>query len=157
ADRSRDSRAAIGQSVLRFSGALSVGERIPVELLETLPLPDDPVLASWASALNAAGHFAYLLDASWRYVFVTDETRLTWGDTGGVTAVPVGSHYFSAKAFRFRTEIVGAHPDPEGRRAWFSRVGPFVLATTPGGRGALRPMVDPELADLVDELELDSV
>jgi class 3 adenylate cyclase len=131
-----------------------------VEPLETLPLPDDPVLASWASALNDAGHFAYLFDASWRFVFVTDELRLgwgEWGETDTMTVVPMGSHFLSAKAFRFRAELGGQFADREGRRAWFSRVGPFVLATTPGGRDALRPLVNPEVADLVDELEPEEV
>src|SRR5712691_11084714 len=70
-----------------------------VEPLETLPLPDDPVLASWASALNDAGHWAYVLDAAWRYAFVTDELRSSLGDTGAVTVVPMGSHYLSAEAY----------------------------------------------------------
>jgi hypothetical protein len=118
------------------------------------------VLASWASALNDAGHFAYLFDASWRFVFVTDELRLgwgEWGETDTMTVVPMGSHFLSAKAFRFRAELGGQFADREGRRAWFSRVGPFVLATTPGGRDALRPLVNPEVADLVDELEPEEV
>src|SRR3954447_25363318 len=80
-----------------------------VEPLESLPLPDDPALASWASALNDAGHFAYVFDASWRYTFVTDELRLTLGDAGAVTVAPMGSHYLSANAFRFRTEVLGSH------------------------------------------------
>jgi class 3 adenylate cyclase len=129
-----------------------------VEPLETLPLPDDPVLASWASALNDGGHWAYVFDAAWRYAFVTDELRSDFGDTGAVTVVPMGSHYLSAEASRFRTGSLGGQvADREGRRAWFSRVGRVVLATTPGGRDALRPMVDPEVADLVDELESEGV
>ena len=41
--------------------------------VESLPLPDHPVLAAWASALNATGYWASLLDAEWRCVFATDE------------------------------------------------------------------------------------
>jgi class 3 adenylate cyclase len=126
----------------------------PVEPFETLPLPDAPALASWASAVNDAGHWAYLLDASWRYAFVTDELRSDFGDTGAVTVVPLGSHFLSAKSFRFRAGTMGGpFVDREGRRAYFTRVGGSVLATTPGGRDALRPVVDPEVADLVDQLE----
>ena len=129
-----------------------------MELLETLPLPDDPVLAEWASALNDAGHWAYLFDAAWRYAFVTDELRLDFRDTGAVTVAPIGSHYLSVTASRFRAGTLGGHfADRKGRRAYFSRVGRYVLATTPGGRDALRSMVDPEVADLVDELEPDGV
>jgi class 3 adenylate cyclase len=41
----------------------------------------------------------------------------------------------------------------EFRRQLFLQNGPFVLAGTPGGRAELRRVVDPELADLVDELQ----
>jgi class 3 adenylate cyclase len=129
-----------------------------VEPLETLPLPGDPVLASWARAVNDAGHTAWVFDALWRCAFVTDELRSELGDSGAVTAAPMGSHFLSAEAFRFREGRMGAPMVArEGRRAWFSNIGRFVLATTPGGRDALRPLVDPELADLIDELELDAV
>jgi class 3 adenylate cyclase len=122
--------------------------------IETLPLPDDPVLASWARALNEAGYWAYVFDASWRYAFVTDELRLDFGDTGAGTAAPIGCHFLSRESFRFRAARIGGEMAlPESRRAWFSRVGRYVLATTPGGRDALRPLVDPEVADLIDELE----
>ena len=84
---------------------------------------------------------------------MTDELRLNFGDTGAVTAVPIGSHFFSAEALRFRVgESRPACASPEGRRAWFLDIGPYVLASTPGGRDELRPVVDPEFADLVDEL-----
>src|SRR5262245_35053555 len=99
-----------------------------VEPLETLPLPDDPVLASWATAVNDAGYWAYVFDASWRWVFVTDEMRLTLGDEGATTAVPMGSHYASAEASRFWEErIGGVLAEPEGRREYFSRIGRYML------------------------------
>jgi len=123
-----------------------------VEPLQTLALPNDPVLASWASAINDAGHWAYLFDASWRFAFVTDELRSDLGDAGAVTAVPIGSHYCSAEGFRLYARL-GSLVDREERRAWFSHVGRYVLATTPGGRDALRPLVHPDVADQVDELE----
>ena len=86
--------------------------------------------------------------------FLTDELRLDFGDTGALSAAPIGSHFLSANATRFRARVLGGRfKDREGRRAYFSHVGRYVLATTPGGRDALRPMVDPEVADLVDELE----
>ena len=66
------------------------------ESATSLPLPDDPVLAAWASALNETGHSAWVLDATWRFVFATDELRLSWGKA--VKALPIGYHYFSAEA-----------------------------------------------------------
>jgi class 3 adenylate cyclase len=125
-----------------------------VASFETLPLPDDARLAAWASALNAAGHWAYLLNASWRYVFLTDELRLSYGGCDVLTAVPIGSHLYSAEAVQFRAaRIRGPATDLELRRARFLDLGRYVLASTPGGREELRRVVDPQLADLVDGLQ----
>ena len=122
--------------------------------LKSLPLPDDPNLAAWASALNDAGHWAQVYDSGWRLVFATDETRLTYGDTGAGTVLPMGFHLFSAEATRFRVSANrGGFALPEVRRARFLEIGPYILASTPGGREELRRVVDPEFADLVDQLE----
>ena len=122
--------------------------------LRSLPLPDDPNLAAWASALNDAGHWADVFDATWRYVFATDEMRLSHGDTGAVTFLPIGSHFFSAEFTQFRVSVHrGRLVLPEYRRAHFLELGPYVLASTPGGREELRRVVDPEFANLVDELQ----
>ena len=43
---------------------------------------------AWAAALNDAGYWAYMFDASWRWVFATDDVRVTLRDTGEVTIVP---------------------------------------------------------------------
>ena len=76
------------------------------ESLESLPLPDHPLLAAWASALNDAGYWAIVLDAEWRYVFVTDELRLSYRDMGAATTPPIGSHFFSAECRQFMAEAV---------------------------------------------------
>ena len=59
------------------------------EPFESLPLPDHPLLATWASALNDAGYWAVLMDAEWRIVFVTDEMRLSHRDMGVATPPPI--------------------------------------------------------------------
>src|SRR6185312_4589905 len=101
----------------------------------SLPLPEDPVLAEWASALNDAGQWADVFDATWRYVFATDEMRLSHGDTGAVTCLPIGSHFFSAEFTQFRVSMNrGGFVLPEYRRAHFFVIAPYVLASTPGGR-----------------------
>jgi class 3 adenylate cyclase len=124
------------------------------ESFESLPLPEHPLLAAWALALNDAGYWAEVLDAEWRYVFVTDELLSSYRDMAAPTALPIGSHFFSPEARQFITETVGgAWGSPEGGRAWFLDAGRYVLADTPGGREELRRVVDPALADLVDQLQ----
>ena len=116
-------------------------------------LPDHPILAAWASALNDAGHWAHIYDADWRYVFVTDELLVSYRALG-LPAVPVGAHLLSAEGVQFVVaQLGGSWPSPEVRRAWFLTAGQYVLASTPGGREELRRLVDPELVDLVDELQ----
>ena len=89
-----------------------------------------------------------------RAVSATDEMRLSLGDTGALSFLPIGFHFFSAEATRFRVSMTGWHfGRPEFRRAHFFEIGPYVLACTPGGREELRRVVDPEFADLVDQLE----
>src|SRR4051794_18475233 len=123
--------------------------------LKSLPLPDDPTLAAWATALNDAGQWAFLMDDRWRYVFVTDELRLSYGDTGDSSSQPIGSHHFSAEAVRFFAANIRGPREAtrELRRAGFAYLGRYVLASTPGGREELREIVDLEFTDLIDELE----
>jgi class 3 adenylate cyclase len=119
-------------------------------VVTTPSLPDHPILAAWASALNETGNFAQILDANWRYVFVTDELSLT-RQALGLPAIPIGAHVLSAEGAL--AEFGGSWPSPEDRRAWFLIRGQHVLASTPGGREELRRIVHPDFADLVDELQ----
>jgi class 3 adenylate cyclase len=126
------------------------------ESVKSLPLPDDPVLSAWASALNDAGYWANMLDAEWRYVFQTDELRRTLADMyGALTASPMlGLHYFSREANERLAETVGGPwAEREFRRAWFLELGPYALASMSGGRDELRRVVNPELADLIEDLQ----
>ena len=92
------------------------------EDFESLPLPEQPVLRAWASVLNDAGHWASVLDADWRYVFVTDELLVSYKDMGAATAPPIGAHFWSAEARRFMAETLrGESASSEFRRAWFER------------------------------------
>jgi class 3 adenylate cyclase len=128
---------------MRHAGGMTVG-------LGALPLPDDPALAAWASALDATGHSAYLLDEAWRVVFATGEMRL---ETAAVTTWPVGCHLFSAEAVQAQDAALGVSPLVRNhQRARFLQLGGYVLATTEGGREELRRVIDPLFADLVDEL-----
>ena len=122
-------------------------------VVKSSSLPDHPILAAWASALNETGHWATITDSNWRYVFVTDELSVSY-QALGLPAVPVGAHLLSAEGVEYvLAQLGGSWPSPEIRRAWFLTSGRYVLASTPGGREELRRLVDPEFADLVDELQ----
>ena len=87
-------------------------------------------------------------------MFATDELRLSYGDTGAVTFLPIGSHFYSAEFMQFLVSVNrGRYVLPEFRRAHFLEIAPYMLASMPGGREELRRVVDPEFADLVDELQ----
>jgi class 3 adenylate cyclase len=124
------------------------------ESIESSALPEHPVLRAWASVLNDLGFWASVLDAEWRYVFHTNDMRLSYRDMGAVTGPPLRVHLLSAEARLFLAETVGGRwVSPESVRDWFLSVGRYVLAGTPGGREELRRVVDPALDDLVDLLE----
>jgi class 3 adenylate cyclase len=122
------------------------------DLFESLPLPEHPLLRAWATVLNDGGYWAVVLDAEWRYVFVTDEMLASYRDLGATTMPLIGAHVCGAEARLFFREILGAE-GPELARARFLQVGSYVLAETPGGRDELRRIVDPEVGGLVGELE----
>jgi class 3 adenylate cyclase len=110
----------------------------------------DPSLAAWATALNEAGDWAYLFDASWRLVSVSDELRESYRDL----ELPIGDHMYGSEMMKFRRSTIrGSAVDRDFRRAQFLVLAPFVLATTAGGREELRRVIDPEFVDLLDQLE----
>lgn len=117
-----------------------------------MALPEDPVLAKWASTLNDAGHWATVFDADWRFVFLTDELQSTFADVGAGTpeAPIVGAHLFSETARRY----FGPLASPWFSDQRISQLGPYVLASTAGGREGLKRLVDPNVDPArIDELE----
>jgi class 3 adenylate cyclase len=127
-----------------------IGVRISVG--EPCPLPEDPTLAAVATALDETGAWGWVVDASWRFVYVTDEHRL--GLAGGGDAVPIviGEHLLSEAALAVSDEWRTGLTDVEMWRDLFSGLGGLILADTPGGKDALRALVDVSLRDIVDNL-----
>ena len=60
---------------------------------ETYPLPEDPALASVAAALRDAGQWGEIVDRDWRWVYMTDDLRLSYGGLLQLVPVPLGAHY----------------------------------------------------------------
>jgi hypothetical protein len=119
---------------------------------ETCPLPDDPVLASVARALNDGGHWGEVVDREWRGAFLTDEARWMFGGRVGLAPYPLGAHFFGAERVGVMTGWRGGQFPLEIVRRAVAAYGPWVLADTPGGREELRGRLDPRLRELADEL-----
>src|SRR5208283_630519 len=119
---------------------------------ETCPLPEDPTLAAWATALNQAGQWAEIFDSELRVVYMTDDERLMYGGQVELAEVPLGLFSYGPEATDIRMQWRGGQFPLEIIRQVFAAYGPWMLAQTPGGRDALRDIVDARLADLVDQL-----
>ena len=120
--------------------------------IETLPFPEDPTLAAYAAVLNETGYWATIYDAQWRIVFETDELRLTAGEQLDHAFPRVGEHTFGPSEVSRRKAMYSGDAMETTRRN-FRHAGPVILFDTPGGRDELRRVVDPALADIVDEIE----
>ena len=119
---------------------------------ETCPLPDDPVLAATAMALNDAGHWAEIVDRDCRGVYMTDEARRIYGGRSELAPYPMGAHFWGPERTSMMMEWRGGQFPLEVIRGIFALFGPVLVADTPGGREELRGLVDPRLRDLVDDL-----
>ncbi len=123
-----------------------------MERQDPLPLPDDPALQAMAAALRDAGHWAEIVDRHWRYVYMTDDFRLSMGGIAELAPFPVGAHMFGSESVNTRRRWRNGPNAPEFMRPGFAAIGGWTLADTPGGRDELRQLVDPALRDIVDEL-----
>jgi class 3 adenylate cyclase len=124
---------------------------------ETCPLPDDPLLAAWAMALNEAGHWAEISDRSWRSVYMTDDARRLYGGLVELAPFPLHVHAYGPERMRVAMDWRGGQFPLDVFRRAFALFGPWILADTPGGREELRALVDPRLADIVDQLSPDEL
>jgi class 3 adenylate cyclase len=115
-------------------------------------LPEHPVLAEVASALDQAGAWAYVLDPEYRIAYMTDELRLTAGGLAEMVPAPLGARLFGAEFINTALGWPGGGWTVDTGRSIFSALGPWALADAPGGREELRDLVDPRLRDMVDGL-----
>ena len=67
---------------------------------ESYGLPEDPLLAEVAAAMNATGNWGQIVDDRWRLVYVTDELRLTFGGNDELASFAIGEHFFGPAALR---------------------------------------------------------
>jgi hypothetical protein len=116
-----------------------------VGLDEHCPLPDEPILSEAAVALSEAGHAAWILDADWRLVYVTDEYRLSAGGFGRLAPVVVGKPVFGAETLAVAEEWMFGPNNAETLAATLADLGGLMLADVDGDRARLRSVVDESL------------
>src|SRR6476646_6990680 len=106
---------------------------MPIDAGEPYPLPEDPALADVARAVRESGQWAWVVDAGWRVVDVTDELRRSNGAAGELTRFAIGEHLFGHAALRASESWTFGTNTPELYRSFFLGVGSMVLTDKPGG------------------------
>ena len=121
---------------------------------EPCPLPTDPLLSEVALAMESTGQASWIFDASWRFVYVSDDARSLWFDRvgGRLGSVAIGDHIFSSESLRVGAGWQFGLTTTELWIEAFRSLGCLVIADAEGGRSGLRSVVDPSLRDVVDEL-----
>lgn len=131
---------------LRYRASVLIGTD------ESCPLPEDPVLAEWAAAMRESGDWGWIVDSAWRLRFITDELRLSFAADVEMVPVVIGEHMFGRAMEAVRAQW---RTGPTMNASWrdqLTQVGGWVLADTAGGKDELRSLVQPSLAELVDDL-----
>jgi len=116
------------------------------------PLPSDPTLAAVAAALNDSGHWAWVMDERWRLVYVTDSIRLTYGGNVEPAEFAIGCHMFGPEMLRLAPTWRFGPSSPELVGLVMQGFGAWLVADTPGGVDAVRPLIDPSLQGVLDEV-----
>jgi class 3 adenylate cyclase len=127
----------------------------PANDQQSYPLPEDAALADVATALQEAGHWAWIVDAEWRLVFVTDALRSTFGAHVAYASFPIGCHLFGPEMLEAASTWRFGSNSAERMAVVLEGMGGVVLADTPGGREAVRAVIDPALHGTLDRLEPD--
>ena len=99
-----------------------------VEVGESCPLPDDPVLAEWATAM---GDWGWIVDSSWKLRFVTDEQRLSLAADLEMVPILIGEHLFGPEmtemSTNWRTDLTQQH---EAWGRFFVNAAGLIIADT---------------------------
>lgn len=110
-----------------------------------IPLPDDPVLAAAAAAMQATRSVGEAWDADWRLAYVTEEYALSAG--GGEhrpDELALGEHLLAPATIETRLAWRGG-PTLDAMRAQAVSWGGMLLAPQPGAREELLAIADPRL------------
>jgi class 3 adenylate cyclase len=108
----------------------------------------NPTLLDVIEAWSSARYWAAAVDDCWRLVAVTDELASGPGDL-----FAMGSFFYGPEQTAAELGGSSGQYSLEDKRTDFVRHGGWLLTDIPGGRDALRGMVDPAVRDLIDQIE----
>ena len=123
-----------------------------IEVDVACPLPDDPMLAECAVAIRDTDDWGTIVDASWRRVYSSDDERRSFAGGVEIAATVIDEHLFGSESVAVMSEARFAMNTTETWRSFFAALGGLVLHDTPGGKDALRELVDPLLREQIDDL-----
>jgi len=118
-----------------------------------LSLPDHPVLAQAAQALESVGAVAEVWDAEWRLAYLTSDYLVSAG-AGRFPdgALGIGEHLFS-QGIADAWLSWPAGPTLESVRESLAAWGGMVIGPEPGAKERLLARADPRLHDVIEALE----
>lgn len=118
-----------------------------------LSLPDHPVLAQAAQALESVGAVAEVWDAEWRLAYLTSDYLVSAG-AGRFPdgALGIGEHLFS-QGIADAWLSWPAGPTLESVRESLAAWGGMVIGPEPGAKERLLARADPRLRDVIEALE----
>jgi class 3 adenylate cyclase len=120
---------------------------------QALPLPEHPVLAASAQALESVGAVAEVWDAQWRLAYLTTDYLISAG-AGRVPdgALGIGEHLFAPGVI---DAWLGwpAGPTLDSVRESLADWGGFVLGPEAGAKEDLLGLADPRVRDVVSALQ----
>lgn len=114
---------------------------------ETCPLPEHPVLAAWAAALDGTGQWAEIFDAEWHGLYLTAEARSMFGNRDALAPYVVGAHMFSEERVTLMMNWAGGQFPLEILRKAAAVYAGWMIFDTPGGADELLRRVDPRVRD----------
>jgi len=100
---------------------------------QTCPVPEHPLLAEVAGALNQGGVWGQVFDHDYRLVYMTDDLRLSLGGLVEMVPVPLGAANFGPEYVDAMLAWPGGGWGIDALRGALSAIGHWVLADAPGG------------------------
>jgi class 3 adenylate cyclase len=119
---------------------------------ERYPFPADPALREVAQAMEHTGSWSFVVDDSWRIVYVTEATRWTYGGHVERAEFAIGCHFFGPEMLAASTAWRFGPNTPERVGLVLEAVGRWVIEDAPGGLAEVREALDAAVRPALERL-----